>query len=363
MYFTLKDEQAALRCVMWRNQVARLPYEPQDGDRVVVRGQVSVYEASGQYQLYAAELRLAGVGDLYQQFEALKEKLDAEGLFDPKHKQPLPAWPTRIALVTSPTGAAIRDMLHVIGRRWPSAEVIIVPTTVQGAAAPAEIVAALDSAHALTLDVILLARGGGSIEDLWAFNDESVARAIFGAKTPIVSGVGHETDFTIADFVADVRAPTPSAAAEIATPDQREVRQRIDSLLTSLADTVTEAITHRRWALAEQQATLWGLSPRAQLAAARQRVAGLAYRALLALRHSLRLQRERVHGLQQALAGLGPPATLARGYAIVTRAGTRDVVRAVDDVTAGEQLDVRVADGQFGATVNQNDEDRNVKTN
>ncbi len=353
MYFTLKDAQASLRGVMWRGQVARLTYQPQNGDRVLVHGNISVYEASGQYQIYAGDIHLAGTGDLFQQFEALKRALEDEGLFDPIHKKVLPHWPRRLALVTSPTGAALQDMLNVIKRRWPLLEVVVIPTAVQGAAAPPQIVAAIEAADRLSPDTILLARGGGSLEDLWAFNDEHVARAIFATNAPVIAGVGHETDFTIADFVADLRAPTPSAAAEIATPDQREQRQVVDDLLLSFARQLGDYLRGLRWQLAEQQAILWGLSPRAQLATAQHQIANLKLRAALGIRNRLRLQREHLRGLTQTLAGLGPTTTLARGYAIVSRTGTKEIIRSSTAVKNEESLDVRVADGQFGVKVTE----------
>ncbi|MEJ2759898.1 MAG: exodeoxyribonuclease VII large subunit, partial [Anaerolineales bacterium] len=225
MYFTLKDAQASIRCVMWRSQVSRLLNLPQEGEAVEVHGSVSVYEAGGQYQLYADQIRPAGEGQLYQEFLKLKNKLEAEGLFDPDRKRPIPAAPKVVGVVTSPTGAAIRDMLNTLRRRYPLTAVVLAPASVQGESAPAEVAAAIlrlnEYAHP---DVILVGRGGGSIEDLWAFNSELVARAIAASPAPVISGVGHETDFTIADFVADLRAPTPTAAAELASPDQMEVR-------------------------------------------------------------------------------------------------------------------------------------------
>ena len=225
LYFTLKDEKASLRCVMWRNSAQRQAYLPSDGDLVEVHGSVSVYEVAGQYQLYADTIKPLGEGALFQEFLRLKAKLEAEGLFDEERKRPIPIWPSRIGIVTSPTGAALRDMVDTLRRRYPLVEVILAPSAVQGREAPPEIVAGLQNLNRTAApDVILLARGGGSIEDLWAFNDENVARAITASNAPVITGIGHQTDFTIADFVADLRAPTPTAAAELATPNRDDMQ-------------------------------------------------------------------------------------------------------------------------------------------
>ena len=230
LYFTIKDSSSALRCVMWRNAVTRQAFLPRDGDAIEVHGNISLYEASGYYQLYADLIRPAGEGALYQEFLRLKAQLESEGLFDPLRKKPIPAWPRIIGIVTSPTGAALRDMLRTIKRRYPPVEIILAPTAVQGEEAPAGILTAIDSLNRVVKpDVILLARGGGSIEDLRAFNDESIARAIVDSQAPVITGVGHETDFTIADFAADLRAATPTAAAELATPDQADLRQALSA--------------------------------------------------------------------------------------------------------------------------------------
>ena len=354
LYFTLKDSSAALRCVMWKGQAAKSIYRPREGDRVEARGSIGVYEAGGQYQLYADWLQIAGEGDLFRQFTQLKAKLEAEGLFDPARKRPLPLRPQRLALVTSPTGAALRDMLNIIRRRWPALDVILCPTPVQGNDAPPKIVHALAAANSLRPDVIIVARGGGSIEDLWAFNDEQVARAIAASVAPVISGVGHETDFTLADFAADLRAPTPSAAAELGTPDRAELAADLRDLQERLAGATRNALRGHKWALAEKIAVLRGLSPRAALANSRQRLDDIALRALSALGHRLALDRQRVEGLSLRLGSLNPLAILQRGFAIVTRAGSAEVIRAPAQVTAGERLDVRVSEGQFEVIVEEN---------
>lgn len=351
LYFTLKDSSAALRCVMWKGPAAKLIYRPREGDRVEAHGSIGVYEAGGQYQLYADWLRVAGEGDLFQQFTQLKAKLEAEGLFDLARKRPLPRRPKRLALVTSPTGAALRDILNIIRRRWSALEVILCPTPVQGNDAPPKIVEALAAANSLHPDVIIVARGGGSIEDLWAFNDEQVVRAIAASAAPVISGVGHETDFTLADFAADARAPTPSAAAELATPNRAELAANVRELRERLAAATLNAVREHKWALAEKIAVLGGLSPRAALANSHQRLDDIALRALSALGHRLALDRQRVEGLSLRLVSLNPLAILQRGFAIVTRAGSAEVIRASAQVAAGERLEVRVSEGRFGVVV------------
>ncbi len=351
LYFSLKDADATLQCVMWRSEVARLGFLPEDGDRVVAYGQVSVYAVAGRYQLYATALRPAGVGELLVQLEELKRKLSAEGLFDAERKKPLPTLSARIALVTSPTGAARQDMRCVLARRWPLAQVELVGTAVQGSAAPDEIVAALQAADRSQPDVILLGRGGGAIEDLWAFNSEAVVRAIAATSAPVVTGIGHETDFTLADLAADMRAPTPSAAAEMATPDQRELRQVLDRKSQRLAETLALQIHSCRAALIEMDACFHGLSPRGQLQSARQHLHHLSRQALSGARNTLRLRRRDAQRIDQTLFALGPETTLARGYAIVTRAETAEIVRRAGALSVGEALDVRVAEGRFTAKV------------
>ena len=350
LYFTLKDAQASLRCVMWRPEAARLPLLPREGQAIEAHGRVSVYEAGGQYQLYADTLRPAGEGVLYQQFTRLKARLEAEGLFEARRKRPLPDWPLRIGLVTSPSGAALRDVVHVLRRRFPLAEVTLAPTPVQGDEAPAGILAALKAlARNARPDVILLVRGGGSMEDLAAFNDEQVARAIAASPVPVVTGVGHETDFTIADFVADRRAPTPSAAAEIITPDLSEHALMRQALSLRLGDAFGQQLRHRRGALDALHLRLRLASPRAQVAGARQRLDDLQARSGAAMTASLRLRRSAVDGLAQTLRAVGPAAVLARGYAVVSLRAGGAVVRSTDQVQPGSALDVRVSDGVFPA--------------
>ncbi len=351
MYFTLKDAGAQIRCVMWRSAVVRLRRLPANGDAVIARGHISVYERDGQYQLYADSLVASGVGDLYQEFERLKAKLEAEGLFDAARKRALPAFPRVLGVVTSPTGAAFQDILNVLRRRFPLIEVVLAPTLVQGEEAPPQIAQAIQTLNdpALRCDVILVARGGGSLEELWAFNDEQVARAIAGSRVPVVSGVGHEVDFTLADFAADVRAPTPSAAAEIITPDIVELRQNVDALSAGLDEAMQARIDAARADLETLRRALRVLSPLGQLTRSRERVAELRLRFDAALASRLNVLRAQLNGLHGRLESVSPTATLARGYAIVQRASDGAVVRSVSDVAAGDALTVRVADGAFGA--------------
>jgi len=351
MYFSLKDAGAQMRCVMWRGAVQQLTIALKEGDAVVAHGRVSVYEAQGNYQLYVDTVQSAGgVGDLYRQFERLKAKLEAEGLFDAERKRPLPDLPRRIGIVTSPTGAALRDMLNILARRWPLMDVILAPTQVQGEDAPPHIVAALKRLSALkNLDAILVARGGGSIEDLWAFNDERVARAIAASPIPVISGVGHETDFTIADFVADVRAPTPSAAAELISPNRDEFLQGIDAYAARLVDAMDARLREARTALDAQMRALGHLSPQTRLANLRERQDALAESLSAALAHRFELWSERLDGTSARLKALSPLAVLQRGYAVVRHEKTNAIVRRVKQVKAGDKLRVRVSDGEFGA--------------
>ncbi len=356
IYFTVKDEQATLRCVMWRNNAQRLAFLPKDGDSVEVHGSVSVYEAGGQYQLYADVIKPLGEGALFQEFTRLKAKLEAEGLFDEDRKRPIPRWPKRIGIVTSPTGAALRDMVNTLRRRYPLVEVIIAPSSVQGRDAPAGIIAGLrDLNRAAAPDVILLARGGGSIEDLWAFNDEGVARAIVDSDTPVITGVGHETDFTIADFVADLRAPTPTAAAELATPNRADLLIDLNETSQRLAQRVGSEIDEQRWQLSELASRLKRLSPEARIHSGRQRLDEFSYRISNSLSHYLEMQRAHLDAAEQRLTDLNPQTVLSRGYAIVSQAnGDGKNVRSVEQVKAGDSLNVRLSDGEFGVEVTDN---------
>ena len=351
-YFTLKDEAASIRCVMWRSLAARQAYLPSNGAAIVAHGRISVYEVQGTYQLYVDAIQPAGLGALYLQFEALKKRLEAEGLFAPEHKRPLPTFPRCLGVVTSSTGAALRDILHVLGRRYPLVEVILSPTLVQGDRAPLQIVAAIEALNEHTdAEAIIVARGGGSLEELWAFNDERVARAIYSSRLPVISGVGHETDFTIADFVADVRAPTPSAAAEIAVPDQGELRGTLHLRRSRLVALMGRQISERRGAVESQRRILSRLSPQAKIASHRQRIDELTRAASASLAHQLALQRERLRGRLLRLQSLSPFATLDRGYSITRQLRTGEIVKSVAQVAAGDRIETQVSDGKFEGLV------------
>jgi exodeoxyribonuclease VII large subunit len=318
---------------------------------VEVHGAVSVYEAGGQYQLYADAIRPAGEGFLFQEFLRLKARLEAEGLFDPARKRPIPEWPRCIGIVTSPSGAALRDILNTIRRRYPLVEVVLAPTPVQGEDAPLKIAAALESLNRLAHpDVILLARGGGSIEDLWCFNDERVARAVAASAAPVITGVGHETDFTIVDFACDLRAPTPTAAAELATPDRMDLLAHLSGLKVSLARAMQIVLNNHRWEWNRVENRLRQQSPLSRVRTDRQRLDELARRMSVAVDHSRQLQRARLVGLELRLAALNPAAVLARGFAVVTTP-EGSLVRSVGQVSRGDPLNIRVSDGSFGAAV------------
>ncbi len=353
-YFTLKDAGAVLRAVIWRGQAARMAL-PRNGDQVLAHGYISVYEQGGAYQLYVDRLAAAGAGRLWLEFERLKARLEAEGLFDPARKRPIPPQPRRLGIVTSPTGAALRDILRTLSVRYPLAEVLLAAAPVQGAEAPAGIVDALQalnrwSAEREPLDVILLARGGGSIEELWAFNDERVARAIAASAVPVITGIGHEIDFTIADFAADLRAATPTAAASLATPDIRQLRAGVGNLAAAAQARMAARLRAARAALAGLQARAARLSPARQFAQYRQRIDELQRRSRLAITNRLAGRRAQLEGLRLQLAALDPAAVLTRGYAIVSKADGV-VVSSRAQVSPGDDIRVRVADGGFGARV------------
>lgn len=352
VYFTLKDESAQIRCVMWRSTVARQPYLPAHGDAILAHGAIGLYEAGGQYQLYVDAFRPLGRGDLHLEFERLKALLAAEGLFDLERKRPIPPYPRRLGLITSPNAAALRDVLHVLSRRYPLAEIILAPAAVQGDEAPPQLCAALEALNQLDgLDAILMVRGGGSLEELWAFNDERVARAIAASRYPVITGVGHETDFTIADFVADLRAPTPSAAAELAVPDREELQAQVQMLSERLALAFQGLIQEQRWQVEARAQALRHLSPLAHLLNLRQRLDDLNERAAAQMQHALALRRERLRGATMALSGLSPQATLERGYAIVRQVERDEVVRDAGQVAPGDRLEVQVRRGRFEAVV------------
>ena len=350
-YFTLKDEEGQLRAVMFRSYASRLLFVPADGMRVIVHGRISVYGASGQYQLYADEMQPDGAGALALRYEQLKRKLEAEGLFDPGRKRPLPPMPRRVGVITSPTGAAVHDLMNVLGRRFPLAEMILFPSLVQGAEAPAQLILGLEFFGMTRLvDVIILGRGGGSAEDLWAFNDESLARAVAACPIPVISAVGHESDFTICDFVADHRAPTPSAAAEQAVPDGRD-------LLAQLGGEEERLHTLAERRLARERQTLQRLAearamthPQSLLDPFYMRLSQLEETLERGQKQRAQEDRLRLSALCGRLESLNPLAVLTRGYAAVTSEDGAPLLRAAD-AKEGEHVEIRFADGSVRATV------------
>lgn len=357
-YFSLKDAAARIQCVMWRSTVARLSSLPQNGQRILAHGQVGVYEPQGAYQLYVDELLPAGIGRLYVEFERLKARLMAEGLFAVERKRPLPRFPRHIGVVTSPTGAAFRDILHVLQRRFPSVRVTLAPTQVQGADAPEQIVAAIERVNRHTdCDVLILARGGGSLEELQPFNDERVARAVHASRIPVVAGVGHETDLTIADMVADRRAPTPTAAAEIVTPDRDELLSVVGTTLYRLARSAERRIEEAAARLTYLQRALSRASPKGVIVVRRQQVD--EFQRLLGgrARQQMAQSRMELDGLLRRLHSANPQAVLRRGYAIVSLRESGEIVTKRGHVREGDNIVVQVSDGPFGAQVTERDEE------
>ena len=352
-YFTLKDAEGAMRCVMFRGSAARLRFRPENGMKVIAFGRVGVFPRDGAYQLYVSDLTAEGVGDLHVAFEQLKAKLYAEGLFDPTHKKPLPPYPKTIAVITSPAGAAVHDMLRILRARWPLTEVKLLGVRVQGAEAPPEIVGALNYANKYKVaDLIITGRGGGSIEDLWAFNDERVARAIYASEIPVISAVGHEPDVTIADYVADARASTPSNAAEIAVPDQNDVRARLAVMERRMIKIEGDRLTALRERLAALGQKRVLRDPMAFLADKRllldytqKSLASLAERQVAQLG-------QRFAALCAALDAMSPLRVLARGYAVV-RTADGTVLRRAGEVSAGDTVGVTLSEGRLVCTVNE----------
>ncbi len=353
LYFTLKDSGAALKCVIWRSTALRLRFGLQNGLAVEAHGAISIYERDGQYQLYVDALRPAGEGLLYQEFMRLKNRLEAEGLFDSERKQAIPERPARIGIVTSPTGAALQDMLNTLRARYPLVEVILGPCAVQGDSAPAEIVAALDGlCRKAAPDVIIVARGGGSLEDLWAFNDERVVRAIANSTVPVITGVGHETDFTLADFAADLRAPTPTGAAVQATPDRADLKSELIGLRSRLENAMLSVTSQHRQDLSEARQRLERATPVRWMQSARQSIDDLQQRGQRAFHNMLQLRRAHLEGLHNRLAALNPTAILQRGFALVLRPDG-SLVRRASETNVGEMVDVLLQDGSLSTRIEQ----------
>ncbi len=351
IFFSLKEGRAQITCVLWRTQAARMAQLPANGQTILVRGRIGYYEDRGDCRLYVDRWLPIGLGQRFLALEALKRRLEAEGLFEPARKRPLPPFPRRIGVVTSPAGAALRDILNILRRRWPLAEVILSPTAVQGEEAPLSIVAALEALQAVEeLDLIILARGGGSNEELWAFNDERVVRAVAASPAPVVSGVGHAIDLTLTDAAADVHAPTPSAAAELATPEREAVAAQVAGWRDRLGQAVHARLERAAQSLAALRARLQAHRPEQVLHARWERLERLRARLEGAVRQQL-LQAEARWGHAQArLEALNPHAVLARGYALVRRADGRLVTQA-EQVRPGERLTVQWADGEASVRV------------
>lgn len=348
MYFTLKDANSRIKCVMFRGRNAALRFRPEDGLTVIAGGSLGVYEVAGEYQLYVDELHPAGVGALHLAFEQLKEKLAAEGLFDPQRKRSLPKLPRTVGVVTSPTGAAIRDIVSVLRRRFPTINIILAPAIVQGEAGPPSVIEAIERLNRRDdIDVLIVGRGGGSLEELWVFNDEGVARAIAASRIPVISAVGHETDFTIADFVADRRAPTPSAAAEMAVMERAALVEGVRDLHDRTARAMEKRIREWRDRLGFLTRSAALTRPQDRLNQLRQQLDELSYRMEMTVRHSTQSRRSRLEALVAKLDGLSPLGALARGYAICRIAATDEVVTDASRVRPGERLKVRVRVGEL----------------
>lgn len=355
-YFTLKDEGSALRCVMFKGNAMRLRFRPENGMKIIAMGKVSVYPRDGAYQLYCTAMTMDGVGDLYAAFEQLKKKLAAQGLFDPAHKKPLPKYPGTIGIITSSAGAAVHDMLRILRKRYPLSRVRLLPVRVQGAEAPGEIAAAIGYAnHYHLADLLIVGRGGGSIEDLWAFNDEQVAYAIYHSEIPVISAVGHEPDVTISDYVADLRAATPSNAAELAVPDQDALRQSLDAMSNAMASSLNRQVKAARQHLMVLSASPALQGPTGYLEQRNQSVELLKNRLVAAQNQNITRAKQRYIAQISKLEAMSPLKVLTRGYSMVqTERG--EVVRSVSQVSLGERIRVRLSDGTLSATVMKKEE-------
>ncbi len=350
-YFTLKDEGAALKCVMFKGNAFRLKFRPDNGMQVLAMGKISVYPRDGAYQLYCTALALDGVGDLYAAFEQLKKKLAAQGLFDPAHKKPLPKYPKCIGIVTSSAGAAVHDMLRILNKRYPLAKVRLLPVRVQGAEAPGEIAAAIDYAnHHNLADLLIVGRGGGSIEDLWAFNDEQVAHAIYRSRIPVISAVGHEPDVTISDFVADLRAATPSNAAELAVPDRETLMQSLDTMSAAMGTALTRLLK-----AAQQQLSMLSASPALQspdvyLEQRKKFLDLLSQRMCASYNQHIQRYRQQYLTFAAKLDAISPLKVLTRGYSFV-QTGEGKVLRSVKEMKVGDSVEIKMNDGSVSAAV------------
>lgn len=353
IYFTLKDDRSLLRCVFFRSDNQGLKFEPAEGMNVVCRGNISLYERSGYYQLYVREMEPEGLGALFLAFEQLKEKLQAEGLFDVAHKKTLPRFPRTIGLITSPSGAAVRDFLTTLRRRYPAADVVICPAAVQGREAPDQLVEALNKLDASgEFDVLVFARGGGSLEELWSFNDERLARSIFQATTPVVSAVGHETDFTISDFVADQRASTPTAAAEVLVPDRRELERYLFAQQERLGNLLQNRINLHKMVLERYSRSIAARHPQELINQGHQRVDELSQRMNRNLQHALTLKESRLKSLADRLQSLNPFEVMKRGFCLASdKAG--HLLTSSGQLAAGQDIHLSFHDGEADCRVQE----------
>lgn len=352
-YFTLKDENASVKAVMFRQSAQRVRFTPEDGMKVIVTGSVQVYERDGVYQLYCDTMQPDGIGDLYLAFEQRKKKLEEEGLFDPAHKRDLPQYPQKIGVVTSKTGAALQDILNILRRRYPLATVVLFEALVQGENAPASIVKGIqDAGQCGDIDVLIVGRGGGSMEDLWCFNDEAVARAAYDCPIPIVSAVGHEIDFTILDFVADLRAPTPSAAAELCTPDAEQLLQSLAMTQERLHRLMQMKVQRYTERVAGYKARVNACSPKERIRRGNEQLVSLQTRFQLAMEHTLQKKQESLAKAVTALEAMSPLAVLTRGYSI-TMGERGEVIRSAGELLPGALIKTVLPDGELLSVVQQ----------
>ena len=350
LYFTLKDEESEIPAVMFRSAVSTLKFAAKNGMRVTVYGKISVYEKSGRYQVYASAMTDDGIGALYLEYQRLHRALAAEGLFDESRKRPLPKYPKCIGIITSPTGAAVRDMLNITGRRYPSAKILLYPSLVQGSDAPASLRMGLEYLNAASdCDVIIIGRGGGSIEDLWAFNDESLVRAVAASRIPVISAVGHETDFTLCDFAADLRAPTPSAAAELAVPDRRQLMEQVDETCGKMELRLEQLIERKKMTVRTREARLAVCSPEASLARIRQSVTTNEARITRAMQTRTERGRLVLSQYVEKLNAMNPLGVLERGYGVVSKDGA--ILNTVKVLCVGDRVSLRVSDGSAEADI------------
>ena len=346
IYLSLKDNKSLVRCVMFAGNARNLKFKPAEGMKVICRGRVTLYEATGQYQYYIEDMQPDGVGALYQAYEQLKAKLSAEGLFDEKYKKPIPRFPSTIGVITSPTGAAVQDIRNILTRRYPSVNITLCPVLVQGESAVPQLINAVERLNEFNLcDTIIIGRGGGSIEDLWAFNDENLARAIFKSKIPVISAVGHETDFTICDFVSDLRAPTPSAAAELAVPDKEELLQYYDSQKQYLSSLIDSRINDYKYSFSQSASALSSLSPQNKLKNIESELAINTHRLTSISNQIFDNKKQEIFLLASRLESLNPVSILKRGYSVVTK--DDKTVTSVKDVKDGDTLAIDVTDGRI----------------